>query len=446
MKYKATLALFALLVIWIFPVKKVTAQIKDPDPYRFAKEIQSFKLLDEKNWFPNDALLFVGSSSIRMWKSYKAFPKYKIINRGFGGSHISDVNYFSNNLVLKYKPKMIVFYAGDNDIFAGKSPERVLNDYKKFVSIVSDSLPETKIIFISIKPSLNRWKFWENMRKANNLIKDFCSTLEKLYYLDISKTLLTDNGKPEKDLFKKDGLHLNQNGYNKWNNVLYPVITFDILRSMAKLDQFYIPVLAYTSTGNYSKALTAFKSLKSFWEKYKHSYKKYFFIDSLWNADFENMNEIFKSAEKQLKSNNLKKVHETLEPVRIIQMRLRKRNGLPYFIDNLIKFHEPVEKLVRSVTEDKGKNIAAEKWLFYKELAARLNRIWKDVNIEKLNNKIFNMNKKNLTFINSSIQKEKTNLYKLNKIIASRNNAGLLKSAKAVKKVFADVFKSFGKF
>ena len=119
---------------------------------------------------PQDPIVFVGSSSIRKWPTAEYFPDLPIINRGFGGSHISDVNYYVYETVLKYKPKIIVFYAGDNDIAGGKSPEQVLNDYKRFIGLIHSNLSNTQVIFIPIKPSLRRWTLWPEMRKTNKLI------------------------------------------------------------------------------------------------------------------------------------------------------------------------------------------------------------------------------------------------------------------------------------
>ncbi|MBN1362511.1 MAG: hypothetical protein JW993_18080 [Sedimentisphaerales bacterium] len=129
----------------------------NPDPNRFAGEIEAFAQWDSKNAIPADPILFVGSSSIRLWKTHESFPELPIVNRGFGGAHISDVVHFADRIVLPYAPRLIVFYAGDNDVAAGKSASRVLCDYRRFVELVHAKLPETRIIFISIKPSSSRW-------------------------------------------------------------------------------------------------------------------------------------------------------------------------------------------------------------------------------------------------------------------------------------------------
>jgi hypothetical protein len=149
------------------------ADAANPDPNRFSEQIDAFAAWDSKNAVPSEPILFVGSSSIRMWKTRQAFPDLPVINRGFGGSHISDVVYFSDRIVLPYRPKLIVLYAGDNDVAGGKSAAQVLCDYRRFVELVHAELPDTRIIFITIKPSGKRWSLWPRMNGANELIRSF---------------------------------------------------------------------------------------------------------------------------------------------------------------------------------------------------------------------------------------------------------------------------------
>jgi hypothetical protein len=166
---------------------------QNPDPNRYREAVENFSRYDNKNSFPVGAVLFVGSSSIRLWETANCFPVYPVINRGFGGSHISDVIYFIEPLVFNYKPRVIVFYAGDNDIAAGKNAIQVFNDYKEYVHLVREHLPKSKIIYLPIKPSLDRWSFWEKMKKANSLIKDYSEMDEFLYYVDTVTPMLGDN-------------------------------------------------------------------------------------------------------------------------------------------------------------------------------------------------------------------------------------------------------------
>jgi lysophospholipase L1-like esterase len=200
------------------------ASVKDPDPKRFEKQIDKFSHWDRKNSYPKNSVLFIGSSSIRLWETYVFFSDYPVINRGFGGAHISDVIHFYNRLVLKYKPQIIVFYAGDNDIAYEKSPEHVIDDYKRFIELVQADLHDTKIIYLPIKPSLARWQFWTKMNTVNISIREYCEDESNLYYVDTANPMFGSDNQPDKSLFIADSLHLNQKGYQKWSDILSPFL------------------------------------------------------------------------------------------------------------------------------------------------------------------------------------------------------------------------------
>lgn len=197
--------------------------VKD-EASRWEETIRVFEEWDRKNSFASDAVLFVGSSSIRLWQTRECFEEFEVINRGFGGSQISDVNYFAKRIVLRYEPKVIVFYAGDNDVAAGKSAKRVFDDYMKFEKLVHKELPDTRIIFISIKPSRRRWSLWNVMNAANMMIKDFSMRDSRLFYFDGATPLLDSDGEPKVELFLDDKLHLNSKGYEVWTKLLRPII------------------------------------------------------------------------------------------------------------------------------------------------------------------------------------------------------------------------------
>jgi lysophospholipase L1-like esterase len=198
-------------------------EVKD-EASRWEETIRVFEEWDRKNSFARDAVLFVGSSSIRLWQTRECFGEFEVINRGFGGSEISDVNYFAKRIVLRYEPEVIVFYAGDNDVAGGKSAKRVFDDYKKFEKLVQKELPETRIIYISIKPSRSRWSLWYVMNAANTMIKDFSTKDRRLFYFDGATPLLDSDGEPKAELFLEDKLHLNSKGYEVWTKLLGPII------------------------------------------------------------------------------------------------------------------------------------------------------------------------------------------------------------------------------
>jgi len=195
-----------------------------PDPARFADEIGRFVEWDGKNSFPKDAVLFVGSSSVRLWPTHEGFPQWPVINRGFGGSHIRDVNHYFKQVVEPYGAKVIVFYAGDNDIADGATPEQVRDDFMVFVRLVREERRETPIVFLSIKPSQSRWAHWPRMQAADALIRALAEKDSALTYVDVATPLLGADGEPRAELYKDDKLHLSDAGYAVWTRTLAPVL------------------------------------------------------------------------------------------------------------------------------------------------------------------------------------------------------------------------------
>ena len=194
-------------------------------PERFARDIDTFRDWDEKNAAPADAVLFVGSSSIRLWSTAVDFPDLPVINRGFGGSQIPDVLHYLDDVALKYRPAVVVLYAGDNDINSGRTPEQVLDDYRTFVGRIRAARADTRVVYIPIKPSIARWKLWPTMARANELVREYSDTDAALFYADVATPMLpADGSAPPADLFVADGLHLSADGYAIWTAAVRPVI------------------------------------------------------------------------------------------------------------------------------------------------------------------------------------------------------------------------------
>jgi lysophospholipase L1-like esterase len=209
----AGLLLGVLTVLRAEPVK--------PDPMRFESEIRAFEAADATNPPPARPILFVGSSSFRLWKDLPAsFPGLPVLNRGFGGSHLSDVNHHLDRTVIRYRPSRIVLYAGDNDLAAGKSPETVLGDFGTFVAEVRRRLGLVPIDFLTIKPSPSRLALLHDQRRANRLVGDFCTGMPGLSVVDVWPPMLDRLGAPREELFLADRLHLNTNGYALWADIL----------------------------------------------------------------------------------------------------------------------------------------------------------------------------------------------------------------------------------
>lgn len=191
-----------------------------PGPEKWEGDIKKFEEQDKANPPQKQGVLFVGSSSIRLWNLEKFFPGKGYINRGFGGSQLDDSVFYANRIVIPYQPKTIFLYAGDNDINSGKNASRVFADFQQFVATVHNRLPNTRIIYISIKTSKQRWEKREEQWKANALIQSYCHQFPFLGFIDADTPLLGADKKPNADFFQNDGLHINDKGYAIWEKLV----------------------------------------------------------------------------------------------------------------------------------------------------------------------------------------------------------------------------------
>ena len=192
------------------------------DPW--AAEIAQFEAADTVTPFAPGGIVFVGSSSIRLWDLASSFPGRRVLNRGFGGTQILDSVRHVDRLVIRHKPATVVFYAGDNDLSAGRTPQQVLADFEAFAAKVHAALPATRIAFVGIKPSIARWALIAKVREANRLVREFCDRDDRLGFVDVDAAMLGWDGKPRPDLFVKDGLHMSPKGYEIWNVLVRPFI------------------------------------------------------------------------------------------------------------------------------------------------------------------------------------------------------------------------------
>ncbi len=226
---------FLSFLILIISLQPLFAQpfAADPDPHRFDKEIAAFQHWDKKNSVMDSVVLFVGSSSIRMWETALFFPGFRVVNRGFGGAHFSDVNYYFDKIVAPYDARVIVVYAGDNDVAGEKPAEQVLCDFKKFCAKTDKTHRGVSIIYIPIKPSLARWELWPVMQKANRMIEQHCQSEARLFYADTATPMLGENGEPMPELLLEDGLHMTGKGYRVWTEVVLPVIRRALAQPMS---------------------------------------------------------------------------------------------------------------------------------------------------------------------------------------------------------------------
>jgi lysophospholipase L1-like esterase len=198
----------------------------DPDPERFSDSIKKFAEKDQVLMPPKGALVATGSSSMAMWhKTIRGdLAGLTVIPRGFGGSHFSDVIYFIDEVILKYQPRAVLIYEGDNDITGGKTPERIRDDLRFLVEHCRKTLPDLRFYVLSIKPSIAREALWPKMQTANAMLKAYCEATEGCHFIDVASALLNEDGGMREDIFLKDMLHLNNLGYQLWTKAIAPVL------------------------------------------------------------------------------------------------------------------------------------------------------------------------------------------------------------------------------
>jgi lysophospholipase L1-like esterase len=213
-----TRRMIALLALLLATAPVYTAEPADPPPERWAKQVEAYEKREAADPPPQGGVVFAGSSSIRMWPDLEeTFKRHEALKRGIGGSHVSDQIHWAERLILRHEPRQIVFYAGDNDVAGGKKAERVLADFKRFVATVRKALPKVWVHFLAIKPSPRREALWPEMARANGLVAEYAETDPHVTFIDIAKPMLDENGRPRRDIFLKDMLHMNREGYALWN-------------------------------------------------------------------------------------------------------------------------------------------------------------------------------------------------------------------------------------
>ncbi|MDI1335642.1 MAG: SGNH/GDSL hydrolase family protein [Lacunisphaera sp.] len=194
-------------------------------PDKWTADIDKFTAADATNPPPQGAVVFVGSSSIRYWTTLaEDFPGIATINRGFGGSEMADSAFYVDRIVSPYHPRLVVVYAGENDIAAGKSAASVLADFQAFRRQVHAALPATKIIYLAMKESPVRATVRPQVREGNRLIAAACATDQRCTFVDVAAPLLDAKGGYRPELFREDQLHLRPAGYAIWTKVLAPYL------------------------------------------------------------------------------------------------------------------------------------------------------------------------------------------------------------------------------
>lgn len=202
------------------PTQQRTAATVDA---RWKDSFDAFSAADQQSAPQPGGVLFVGSSSIRLWDGLETqFDQLPVLKRGFGGSRMADVAAHVDRLVLPYRPRLIVVYAGDNDLAEGHTPQQVLDSFVQFVERVRAALPDTRIAYLSIKPSPLRAALMPQAVQANALIAGYSAGTPNLDFIDIWSRMLDAQGRPRADLYGADALHLNPAGYAVWKATIAP--------------------------------------------------------------------------------------------------------------------------------------------------------------------------------------------------------------------------------
>lgn len=205
----------------VAPVPAVDA-VSDP---AWAQDMTRFAAQDAATPPPADPVVFTGSSSVRFWETLAAdFPGVPVINRGFGGSQVRDSVHYADQVALRYAPRQVLIYAGDNDINAGRTPQQVLHDFQAFVARLRAELPQVRIGYLAIKPSPLRIEQLPRQQDANRRVREWAATQRGVDFIDVATPLLDAQGVPREDLFVADRLHLNADAYALWREIVAPYL------------------------------------------------------------------------------------------------------------------------------------------------------------------------------------------------------------------------------
>lgn len=193
------------------------------DPNRWESTMQKFEAEDKQSGPPKGDIVFIGSSSIARWTNLaESFPNLKVVNRGFGGSEMSESAKYAPRVVVPRAPRIVVLYTGENDLNRGLTPDAVATDFSTFARNIRTALPATRIVVIGLKPSLLRWKLRDAMHETNKMIRTRCAADRNCVYVDPWPSMIGKDGTPKPELFVDDGLHMTPEGYKAWTLMLKP--------------------------------------------------------------------------------------------------------------------------------------------------------------------------------------------------------------------------------
>jgi lysophospholipase L1-like esterase len=212
--------LISSILLSCSPVKKYQNL---PEIKFWEKDIQNFEQLDKSEKYPEDAILFAGSSSIRSWNSLeKDMDPYHVIQRGYGGAKLSDFAVYAGRIIDPHQCKAIVLFIA-NDITGtdnDKTPAEVAALFRSVLKTIRKVHPVAPVFWIAVTPTVSRWKVWPEIQKANTLIKEICDNQKNTYFIATDFAFLSENGVPKDELFRDDKLHLTEKGYAVWTEII----------------------------------------------------------------------------------------------------------------------------------------------------------------------------------------------------------------------------------
>lgn len=216
---------YIILLIYfiLFSCSPITKYRNLPEVKYWEKDIEKFEQLDKNEKYPQDAILFAGSSSIRLWTSLeKDMVPYQVIQRGYGGAKLSDFAVYAARIFDPHPCRAIVLFVA-NDISGSeqdKTPEDVAKLFRNVLKTIRKGHPETPVFWIAITPTPSRWKVWPEIQKANSLIRDICNKSKDTYFINTDYAFLDEKGLPKEELFRDDKLHLTETGYAVWTKII----------------------------------------------------------------------------------------------------------------------------------------------------------------------------------------------------------------------------------
>jgi lysophospholipase L1-like esterase len=224
-RFSVRLRRLPVTIVLIGSFLAATAGSAQQPASRWEDAVLAYENADRAAFPSRGEIVFVGSSSIRRWDVASSFPDLKIINRGIPGTELGDAVRFVERIVLPYEPRVVVVYAGDNDINNGRTSEQVAVEFERFVAKVHARLPQTRIVFVGIKPSPLRWTQVDRMRSANTMVRAFAERDDRIGFIDVDQVMLGWDERPRRELYVEDGLHLSAEGYRIWTMLVRPYLT-----------------------------------------------------------------------------------------------------------------------------------------------------------------------------------------------------------------------------